>query len=98
MENNENLNVNELSMDELEEVSGGKKSSKKRVKATKGDTYVRRYPDRDSRDFGVLYQGDSLPFLNETEYDDRPVLWYKVKYNGQAGWVSSKFTKLITVD
>lgn len=98
MDNNENLNVNELNLEEMEEVSGGKHGSKKRVKAVSGDTYVRKYPDRDAEEIGVLYKGDSVPYLNEKEWDDRPVLWYRVKMNGRKGWVSSKYTKLVTVD
>ena len=63
MENNENLKNNELSLEELDEVSGGKMSSGRRVKAVSGDTYVRKHPDKDTADYGVLYRGDSVPYL-----------------------------------
>ena len=95
MENNENMQINELSLEELEEVSGGRSSSGRRVKAVSGDTYVRKHPDKDSEDYGVLYQGDSAPYLEEKRWDDRDVVWYKVSFHGHKGWVSSRYTKII---
>ena len=95
MENNENLKNNELSLEELDEVSGGKMSSGRRVKAVSGDTYVRKHPDKDTADYGVLYRGDSVPYLEEKRWDDRDVVWYKVSFHGHKGWVSSRYTKII---
>ena len=95
MDNNEIKNVNELNEQELEEVAGGRGSNGRRVKAVSGDTYVRKHPDRDAAEIGVLYQGDSTPYLGEKAWDDRPVMWYKVKFEGRTGWVSSKYTKLV---
>ena len=95
MDNNEIKNVSELSAEELEEVSGGKSSGSRRVKAVSGDTYVRKHPDKDAADFGVLYKGDSVPYLEEKRWDDRDVVWYKVSFHGHNGWVSSKYTKII---
>ena len=95
MENNENMKINELSIEEMEEVSGGKSSSGRRVKAVSGDTYVRKHPDKDTADYGVLYRGDSVPYLEEKRWDDRDVVWYKVSFHGHNGWVSSKYTKIV---
>ena len=95
MENNENIKVNELSFEELEEVSGGKNGKSRRVKAVSGDTYVRKHPDKDADDFGVLYRGDSAPYLEEKRWDDRDVVWYKVDFHGRKGWVSSRYTKIV---
>ena len=94
MENNENLNLNELNTTELEQVSGGSGSGR-RVKAVSGDTFVRRHPDKESEDFGVLYKGDSAPYLEEKRWDDRDVVWYKVRFHGRNGWVSSRYTKIV---
>ena len=91
----DNEKMNERNLEEMEEVNGGSGSGKKRVKAVSGDTYVRKQPDRDSKEIDVLYQGDSLPYLGEKAWDDRPVLWYKVRCNGKSGWVSSKYTKIV---
>lgn len=93
MENNENLNVNELNSEDMEQVSGGRGSGQ-RVKAT-GDVYVRRHPDKDSADLGVLYKGETAAYLGEKRWDDRDVMWYKVRHNGNTGWVSSRYAKLV---
>ncbi len=95
MNNNEIKNVNELNTEELEAVNGGKSGSGRRVKAVSGDTYVRKHPDRDAAEFGVLFQGDSAPYLEEKRWDDRDVVWYKVSFHGHNGWVSSKYTKIV---
>ena len=95
MNNNEIKNVNELNTEELEAVNGGKSSSGRRVKAVSGDTYVRKHPDKEAAEFGVLYQGDSAPYLEEKRWDDRDVVWYKVSFHGHNGWVSSRYTKII---
>ena len=95
MNNNEIKNVNELNTEELEAVNGGKSGSGRRVKAVSGDTYVRKHPDKEAAEFGVLYQGDSVPYLEEKRWDDRDVVWYKVSFHGHNGWVSSRYTKII---
>ena len=93
MENNENLNIVELSDDELEQASGGK-GGKKYVQAT-GNVHVRKYPDKESADLGILDVGDKVPYLDQWCTDDREVVWYKVKYGGGHGWVSSKYSKVV---
>ena len=95
MENKENMKINELSTEELEAVAGGKSSSGRRVKAVSGDTYVRKHPDKDAADIGVLYQGDSAAYLEQKDWDERDVVWYKVSFHGKNGWVSSKYTKIV---
>ena len=95
MENNEIKNINELNTEELEEVNGGKNGSGRRVKAVSGDTYVRKHPDKDSEEYGVLYQGESARYLEEKRWDDRDVVWYKVSFHGHKGWVSSRYTKIV---
>ena len=95
MNNNEIKNINELNTEEKEEVNGGKNGSGRRDKAVRGDTYVRKHPDKDAAEFGVLYQGDSAPYLEEKRWDDRDVVWYKVSFHGHKGWVSSRYTKIV---
>ena len=95
MDNNEKLNMAELNNEELEEVSGGRSSGGRRVKAVSGDTYVRKHPDKDAADIGVLYRGDSAAYLEEKRWDDRDVVWYKVSFHGHKGWVSSRYTKIV---
>ena len=95
MNNNEIKNVEELNTQELEAVTGGKGGKGRRVKAVSGDTYVRKHPDKEAAEFGVLYQGDSAPSLEEKRWDDRDVVWYKVSFHGHNGWVSSRYTKIV---
>ena len=95
MDNNEIKNAIELSEENLEEVSGGRSSGHRRVKAVSGDTYVRKHPDKDSADIGVLCRGDSATYLEEKRWDDRDVVWYKISFHGHKGWVSSRYTKIV---
>ena len=92
MENNEIRNNDELNLEELEEVSGGKSANQK-VKAT-GDVHVRAKPNREGADLGILYTGDTAPYLGERKKDERGVAWYKVSFKGKTGWVSSKYSKI----
>lgn len=72
--------------------TGGGSSSGKRIVATKGSTNVRTSPNVNAKSIGILSEGESAKFLNKTAYDDRPVLWYMVSFNGKTGWVSSRYT------
>ena len=92
MENNENRVG--LNVEELEEVSGGKGGSGNFVKAT-GDVYVRTKPDKESKALGILSAGTTVSYLGSTKKDSRGVAWYKVNYNGNVGWVSSKYSKRV---
>lgn len=83
----------ELSMDELDEVSGGK-SSKKFVKAT-GNVHVRKGPGLEYAIMGTLSKGTLVSYLGSYKRDDRGVAWGKVNYNGSVGWVSEKYAKLV---
>ena len=94
MDNIENNNIVELNEESLEEVAGGKGGSKQKVKAT-GDVYVRKGPDRDYAEIGLLYTGDKAPYLGDRKKDYRGVTWFKVSYKGKTGWVSSKYSKLV---
>ena len=62
------------------------------VTATNGDTYLRSGPGRDYDQLGVLKQSMQAEFLGGVFTDDRGVDWYEVRFNGVAGWVSSKYT------
>ena len=94
MENNENMNVAEMNEQEMEEVSGGKGGSGKRVKAT-GDVHVRKYADKESADLGILYTGDTATYMGDKKKDYRGVVWYKIAFRNGKGWVSSKYSKLV---
>ena len=74
--------------------SSGSHVSGSVVQAVSGNTYIRTGPGRSYKLLGTLHKGNSLPYLGQTASDERGVTWYKVSYNGSAGWVSSKYTKV----
>ena len=71
-----------------ESVSGSKK-----VYATDGKSYIRKSADKESDILGTLPQGANAKYYGAKK-DDRGVSWYKIKYDGVTGWVSSKYTEL----
>ena len=61
------------------------------VRITGGNCYVRKAPTVAADNIlGVLYEGTTLDWLGEA--DDG---WLLVDYNGQKGWVSGKYGKLV---
>lgn len=94
MMNNEemNLNAEELNLDVLEEVTGGKDAGQK-IKAT-GNVNVRKGPGLGYDTMGTVSAGDKLTFLGFAKKDDRGVAWYKVSFKGKTGWISSKYAKI----
>lgn len=88
-----NGSIQELNLEDLEQVSGGSGSSQK-LKAT-GDVHVRKGPGLDYAEIGIIYKGDTVPFLGEVKKDDRGVYWGKVTFKGKTGWVSSRYSKII---
>ena len=64
------------------------------VVGEEGDSYVRSGPGRDYAQLGVLGEGETAQYLDSTRYDERGVAWYNVLYDGETGWVSSRYTRL----
>lgn len=64
------------------------------VEATKGNSNLRTGPGLDYDDIGTMHKGDTATFLGNTSVDERGVTWYYVNFNGDIGWVSSRYTKL----
>ncbi len=86
-ENFENeLDMMELTDEDLEAVAGGKK-----IVAT-GSVKVRKGPGLQYGLLGYLQKGDFLTYDGHSEKDDRGVRWYRVKYQGGFGWVSSRYS------
>ena len=89
-----NMNgMQELNLEELEDVSGGKSANQK-IKAT-GDLNVRVEPNINAKIRGTISKGSKLDFLGEIRQDNRGVYWGKVRYKGKVGWVSSKYSEII---
>ena len=65
-----------------------------RVRITGGSVNVRDAPGTDNDVLGVAFEGDELPYGGETEsVSGRD--WYKVAFEGQDGWVSSKYSEVV---
>lgn len=64
------------------------------VEATNGDSNLRTGPGLGYDDIGTVKDGECARYLNMTSVDERGVRWYKVFYNGEEGWLSSRYTTL----
>ena len=71
-----------------------KETSSGYVKATGGKSNLRSGPGLDYTDIGTIQKGETAAYLGEQSTDERGVVWYKVRYNGKTGWVSSRYTTL----
>ena len=56
-----------------------------------GNANLRSGPSLAAALLDVVPMGSVAPYLGSTATDDRGVDWYKVSYNGKAGWVSSMY-------
>ena len=57
-----------------------------------GDCNVRSAPNIDANSLGVMKSGTILDYMYDSSIDSRGVTWFKVRYNGGAGWVSEKYS------
>ena len=64
------------------------------VKASGGKCNVRKSPSLDAKVYTSMEKGETASYLNESSVDSRGVVWYKVKFDGYTGWVSSKYASL----
>ena len=64
------------------------------VTGVNGDSWVRSGPGLDYEKLTVLGEGESGEYLGSTSTDSRGVDWYRVRFNGINGWVSSRYTAL----
>ena len=94
MENNEMLNerIVPLTEEELAEVAGGKHSY---IEGDNGKSFIHTGPGLSYHRIGVLHRDEDARYLHETAIDDRGVIWYMIRWNGQDAWVSSRYTKKI---
>ena len=64
------------------------------VKAVGGDVYLRTSPNLNGGKITAMKEGQTAAYLNGSSVDDRGVVWYKVSFNGNTGWVSSRYSEL----
>ena len=72
--------------------SGGSSSGTKVV--TTGNVTIRKSANKESAALGYISSGETVKYLGSKKKDSRGVVWYKIKYDGMTGWVSSKYSKL----
>ena len=59
-----------------------------------GDVFMREGPARGYDKVGVIPAGASVAYLDESQADERGILWYYVEYDGMVGWASSKYIEM----
>ncbi len=59
-----------------------------------GITNIRKDPSLEGELLGNMDKGKVAAYLGETKKDKRGVAWYKIKFEGITGWVSSMYTEL----
>ena len=64
------------------------------VKATSHKVNLRDEPNLDGEDIGTMDEGETAAYLGKKSTDNRGVVWYKVRFNGKEGWISSRYSKL----
>lgn len=64
------------------------------VKATSYKVNLRDAPSLSGEDIGTLNKGETAAYLGQKSTDNRGVVWYKVRFEGKTGWVSSRYSKL----
>ena len=69
-------------------------SSGSYVKATSHKVNLRDEPNLAGEDIGTMDKGETATYLGKKSTDSRGVVWYKVRFNGKTGWVSSRYSKL----
>lgn len=69
-------------------------SSGSYVKATSHKVNLRDEPSLNGKDIETMDKGQTATYLGKKSTDSRGVIWYKVRFAGKTGWVSSRYTKL----
>ena len=80
--------------DTLFKAIDGAKPTGQRVEIT-GHVNIRTAPGYDSKVIGTAHAGETYPYQGVTkEAEGKP--WYLIEYEGDNGWVSGKYAKLVT--
>ena len=70
-------------------------SSGDHVKIVGGNVTIRAKADKTSSKLGFISSGTTVTYLGKSSVDSRGVRWYKIKYDGVTGWVSSMYAKIV---
>lgn len=71
-----------------------KGSTENRKVRITGSVYVRTSPKKTASKLGTAHSGQELKYRNKMSTDSRGIAWYAVVFNGDYGWVSSKYSYL----
>ncbi|NLF26800.1 MAG: SH3 domain-containing protein, partial [Clostridiales bacterium] len=63
-----------------------------------GDVNIRSGPGLGYRVLGTMRRGNYALYLNAQETDARGVIWYEVSFEGDIGWVSSRYSEFVYGD
>lgn len=64
------------------------------VEVTGEKVNLRGAPALNADALDILSKGDTLTYLNDSATDSRGVVWYYVRADGGAGWISSRYARL----
>ena len=67
--------------------------SGKYIKIVGGNVTIRSKANKTSSALGYINEGNTATFLGKSSTDARGVKWYKIKYKGTTGWVSSMYAE-----
>lgn len=59
-----------------------------------GNVNMREEPNLNGNVITSISKGATVDFLGDVSTDERGVDWYRIRYKGNEGWTSSKYTKL----
>ena len=76
------------------QLTGGWENTYTTVEGVSGDSNVRSGPGLGYEAIGTLFKGDAAAYLGGSSVDERGVTWYCIRFGGQTGWVSEKYTLL----
>lgn len=68
----------------------------RKIKGTGGSTNIRSGPGLDYDILDALPKNGVAEYLGERELDERGVTWYLIRYKGDEGWVSEKYTSFLS--
>ena len=57
-----------------------------------GNCHVRSSPSINATSLGVVGMDTCLEYMYENSVDSRGVMWFRVRYYGRSGWVSSMYS------
>ena len=88
---NNNEEIRELSTEDLEKISGGKKQ---KVRAVKAGVDIHELPGAKQRVIAKTTANAIADYTGELVYvDGQP--WIRVKWSGKSGWILAKYVAIL---